>query len=135
MSKSTRLPNTSARSPARSISARKVSKIAMLPLALTERVTPRWAKMSATLPTETTSPPSAASRSSSVSPGGGVVRSRRLPVRTKSSLRLPRNGRAMTRAMFSGSTSSLATVQTSISRSRPKASSCAAIWNTESADV
>jgi hypothetical protein len=47
----------------------------------------------------------------------------------------PVNGRAITRPMRNGSQSRRAIRQVSYRRSRPKLSSCAAIWNTLSAEV
>ena len=48
---------------------------------------PRWAKMSPILPTVTTSRPACGQRSSSVSAGGGMAKSLRLPVRLKPACR------------------------------------------------
>ena len=84
----------------------------MLVFAGTAREMPRWAKMSAILPIDTTVPPAAVTRSSRVSACGGVVRSLRLVVRWNVSALSPTNGRAITRPILSGAVSSLATAQT-----------------------
>ncbi len=62
--------------------------------------------MSAILPTVMTCRPAALARSRIVGAGGGIARSRRLAVRLKSLAVEPMNGRAITRPMRSGSTSS-----------------------------
>ena len=78
---------------------------AVLPLAWSERVSPRCANMSSILPTATTSSPARAMQSSMVSPGIMAEKSRRLPVRTKAP-GLPVKGRAMTRPTHSSPVSS-----------------------------
>ena len=53
--------------------------------------------MSPILPTDTTARPAFERMSRIVSPGGGVAKSLRLPVRVKPPAAVPMNGRAMTR--------------------------------------
>ena len=66
---------------------------------------PRPANRSPTFPIAVTGTPAAASRSSSVSRGGGIAKSWRLAVRVKAP-GVPTNGRAMTRPIPSPSTAS-----------------------------
>jgi len=106
-----------------------------LPMVGMEAVTPRPAKMSEIFPTARTSKPAPLSLSRSVSPGGSREKSCRPGVRSYRG-HVPVKGRAITLPTACSPTRRRrAALQYSYSVSGGTTDSCAAIWNTLSAEV